>query len=267
MKAFFNKYLSLPNDDRKKTIFVTIALCLVCSILVSVTAVGLRPMYLENKEEDRRYNILTIAGLMEQDKSIDELFNKITVRVVNLDTGEYSDAIDAETFDIGRARRDPAMSIELARGIDIAGINRRANYAIVYLVKQKDEIKRVILPVHGFGLWSTMYGFLALESNLQTVAGFGFYQHAETPGLGGEIDNPRWKASWIGKKVLDVYDNVIIEVLRGRVPADSPDIQHQVDGLAGATLTARGVENMLHFWLGEHGYKRYLENLRRRSRG
>ncbi len=267
MKGLFNKYLSLPNDDRRKTIFVTIALCLVCSILVSVTAVGLRPMYLENKEEDRRYNILTIAGLMEEGKSIDELFSKITKRVVNLDTGAYAESIDASTFDIARASRDPALSIDLPRDIDIATINRRANYAIVYLVKHEDAIKRVILPMHGFGLWSTMHGFLALESDLQTVAGFGFYQHAETPGLGGEIDNPRWKASWIGKKVLDPQNNVIVEVLRGRVAADSPDFQHQIDGIAGATLTARGVENMLHFWLGEHGYKSYLENLRRRSRG
>jgi len=267
MIALLNKYLALPNDNRRKTIFVTLALCLVCSILVSVTAVGLRPLYLANKEEDRRYNILNIGGLMEQGKSIDELFGKITARLVNLDTGEYVDSIDVNTFDAGKARRDPAMSIALAKDIDIATINRRANYATVYLVKQDDKIKRVILPVHGFGLWSTMYGFIALESDLQTVAGFGFYQHAETPGLGGEIDNPRWKAQWIGKTVLNEHNTVIVEVLRDRVAADSPDSQHQIDGLAGATLTARGVQNMLHFWLGEYGYRNYLDNLRRRSHG
>ena len=121
----------------------------------------------------------------------------------------------------------------------------------------------LILPVYGKGLWSTMYGLLALKRDLRTVAGLTFYQHGETPGLGGEIDNPDWQAKWHGKQALDANGRVIIDVIKGQVDATGADAYHQVDGLAGATLTSKGVENLLHYWLGRDGYGPLLERLRR----
>ena len=125
-----------------------------------------------------------------------------------------------------------------------------------------DQITKIILPVHGKGLWSTMYGFLALNRDGETVEGFAFYQQGETPGLGGEVDNPKWKASWIGKKVLDESGNPVIDIVKGSVDTTRPEAVHQVDGLSGATITSNGVENLLRFWLGENGFGPYLSKIR-----
>jgi len=145
-------------------------------------------------------------------------------------------------------------------GDDIAKIKRRENYATVYLVESNGELDKIILPVRGAGLWSTLHGFLALENDLNTVAGLGFFEHGETPGLGGEVDNPNWKALWPGKKVYDEGD-AKIQLIKGSVDANTAEAEHKVDGLSGATLTSRGVTNLLQFWMGENGYKPFLSNL------
>ncbi|NNL56211.1 MAG: NADH:ubiquinone reductase (Na(+)-transporting) subunit C, partial [Pseudomonadales bacterium] len=157
---------------------------------------------------------------------------------------------------------DPARSTRLDSDADLAKISRRENQALVYLVESNGSFEKVILPVHGYGLWSTLYGFIALESDLNTVAGLGFYDHAETPGLGGEVDNPRWKAQWPGKKVYKNGD-VELGLLKGAVDPSAPNAKYKVDGLSGATLTGRGVTNLIQFWLGENGFRPFLENFKR----
>ena len=118
------------------------------------------------------------------------------------------------------------------------------------------------MPIKGSGLWSTLYGFLALEADLNTVAGIGFYEHAETPGLGGEVDNPLWKAKWVGKLVYGDDAGVALGVIKGEVDLSRPAAIHQIDGLSGATLTSKGVHNLIRFWLGENGFEAFLVNLK-----
>jgi Na+-transporting NADH:ubiquinone oxidoreductase subunit C len=133
---------------------------------------------------------------------------------------------------------------------------------VVYLVKEDNKVDKIVLPVYGKGLWSTMYGFMALDKDLKTVKGFTFYDHAETPGLGGEIDNPRWKNSWKEKQAFDEEGNVKIEVIKGQVDTSRPDAKYQIDGISGATLTARGVDHLVQFWLGDNGYGLLIKSLR-----
>ncbi len=258
--SMIKKYLDLPNDSTSKTIFVATALCLLCSVIVSVAAVGLRPAQEANKLLDKRKNIIQIGGLSQPGKSVDELFEGIEARVVNLDTGEYADDMDAGTYDQRKAEKDPTLSDALSD--DPASIKRREKFATVYLVKEGDVVKRVILPVRGYGLWSTLRGFVAIDGDANTIAGLGFYEHAETPGLGGEVDNPNWKAKWPGKLAFNESGDLSIEVIKGSVGSTTPNAEHKVDGLAGATLTSRGVSNLLQFWLGEQGFGPYLNNLR-----
>jgi Na+-transporting NADH:ubiquinone oxidoreductase subunit C len=150
----------------------------------------------------------------------------------------------------------------LSAAQDQAKISRRENYALVYLVEDgQGDIDKIILPIHGYGLWSTLYGFIALEADGNTVAGLGFYEHGETPGLGGEVDNPRWKAVWPGKEVYR-DDEVAIGLIKGAVDPSNAGAAWQIDGLAGATLTARGVTNLVQFWLGENGFEPFLNNLK-----
>jgi Na+-transporting NADH:ubiquinone oxidoreductase subunit C len=101
---------------------------------------------------------------------------------------------------------------------------------------------------------------MAIENDFNTVSGLVFYDHKETPGLGAEVDNPKWKALWAGKKIYD-ENGVKLQVIKGIVSKDDAEIEYKVDGLSGATLTARGVSNMISYWFGESGYSKLLEQL------
>lgn len=243
------------------TIGVTLAMCIVCALLVSTAAVTLRPLQEANQAADRQYNILASAGLLQPDIPIEKQFQQVEVKVVDLRTGRYTDAIDPNTYNQLQAAKDPATSEALQSTTDIAKIFRREDYSLVYLVEKNGSLDKIVLPVRGYGLWSTMYGFLALDKDLNTIAGLGFYDQGETPGLGGEIDNPRWLAQWPGKQVYD-HSQVAIHLVKGIVNPKSPDAPFQIDGLAGATLTSRGVTNLLKFWLGENGFQPFLDNLK-----
>jgi Na+-transporting NADH:ubiquinone oxidoreductase subunit C len=252
------------NDTIRKTVIVTLLLCFACSVVVSTAAVVLKPLQVANQELDFKRNILAAAGMLEPGVDIEQTFNeRVITRVVDLDAGTFTDAVIPATYDQRRAARDPALSTRLEKREDIAGISRRENYSLVFLVEENGELSKIILPIKGYGLWSTLYGFLALEADGNTIIGLGFYEHGETPGLGGEIDNPNWQAQWEGKRVYDNQGDVAIAVLKGRVDPASPRIQYQVDGLSGATLTARGVHNLVQFWMGESGFRPFLENLQR----
>ena len=249
------------NDSIQKTLIVAISLCVVCSVLVSGAAVALKDMQVANKLDDRNRNILAAAGLLVEGVPVSEQFSRIETRLVDLDTGEFVEGMDPQSFDQRKSAKNPATSLVLSAEEDVAKVRRRSNYALVYLVRDEGELEKVVLPLHGYGLWSTMYGFVALQSDLNTVAGLGFYEHGETPGLGGEIDNPRWKASWPGKKIYQ-DQTVALELIKGSVDKTRAGSEYQIDGLAGATLTSRGVTNMVHFWMGQQGFGPFLEKLK-----
>lgn len=240
---------------------VTVGVCLVCAVIVSTAAVTLRPLQEENRAAFRQLNVLRAAGLYQPGIDLATAFERIERRIVDFETGSYVNPPGG--FDPVRAARDPAQSRALVD--DPAGINRRPHYGEVFLAfDDGGQLERVILPVHGFGLWSTMYAFLALEPDLRTVAGISFFEHGETPGLGGEIDNPRWQQGWVGRRVRDDDGSTVFRIDRGRTPEGVADAQYRIDGLIGATITARGVENMVRFWLGEGAYGSYLNRLERR---
>ncbi|MEZ5572327.1 MAG: Na(+)-translocating NADH-quinone reductase subunit C [Halioglobus sp.] len=253
------------NEGIRKTLIVAFSLCIVCSVLVSGAVVMLQPVQEINKALDRKRNILAAAGMLGENQSaayIEEQFKQVQTRIVDLRSGRFTDEVSPDNFDQRKASKDPARSIALDPDQDIAKIGRREDFATVYLVQDsKGEIEKIVLPIRGYGLWSTLYGFIALEHDANTIAGVGFYEHGETPGLGGEVDNPRWKAFWPGKQV---YRDGAVEIglVKGSVDANAADAAWKVDGLAGATLTSRGVTNLMHFWLGKNGFEPFLNNLR-----
>jgi len=250
------------NDSIGKTLLVAFALCIVCSVIVSTAVVVLKPAQERNQSLDRKRNILSAAGMLQDGKSVDEQFKKIETRVVDLRSGHFTDAVSPEKYNQLKAAKDPETSTKLGPGEDPAKIIRREDYSIVYLANDaQGHVDKVILPIRGYGLWGTLYGFIALEGDATTIAGIGFYDHKETPGLGGEVDNPRWKAHWPGK---EAYENgkLAIQVIKGTVDAQSAQAPYTVDGLAGATLTTRGVNNLVRYWLGENGFEPFLNNLK-----
>ncbi|MDO3384208.1 Na(+)-translocating NADH-quinone reductase subunit C [Gilvimarinus algae] len=254
------------NDSIKKTLTVTIMLCIVCSVVVSTAAVYLRPVQEVNKSLDFKRNILAAAGLLEQTagRKVEDVFNeRVTTRAVDFSTGTFTDQVDPAKYEQRAAAKDPSRSTDLSADEDIAKIGRREEVGLVYMIEGDNGLETIVLPVRGYGLWSTLYGFLALDSDLNTVKGLGFYEHGETPGLGGEVDNPNWKAIWEGKKAYDEDGDAELTVVKGAVGPDTRDAEHKVDGLSGATLTSRGVANLVQFWLGEDGYKPFLTNLKK----
>lgn len=247
-------------DSFANTLIVAIALSFVCSLLVASTAVLLKPKQLENAERYRQAIILEVAGLYEPGADIASLFADIEVRVVNLADGLYADSIDAGSFDAQSAARDPDLGVAIPEEIDLAQIHRRARHATVYILRANGAIEQVILPVYGAGLWSTMLGYLAVSGDGSTIRGLRFYEHGETPGLGDQIDDAEWRAQWPDKQLYDEHGLSRIEVVRGFVQAGD-DAIHQIDGISGATLTGRGVTNLVRYWTGPHGFGPYLSKL------
>ena len=253
------------NDSIKKTLIVAIALCLVCSALISFSAVELRDLQEENKTLDQQTKILSAADLLDEDTEISKLFESIDVRIVNLDTGTFDTDITPEEYDEGSFSRDPSTSIELSSDLDIALLKRRENFQTIYLHYDLQKLNAIILPVRGYGLWGTMKGYLALKPDLKTIIGLEFFDHKETPGLGGEIDNPKWKAIWKGKEVYSESGEVLISVIKGSVDKSSKESKYQVDGLSGATITSNGVTNLLSFWLGDMGYGPFISQFKEKG--
>lgn len=254
--------MSAKNETLTRVLTVALGLCIVCSVVVSTAAVVLKPQQEANKARDLKRNILMAGGLYDPELGVEEQFASIETRVVDLTAGVFVDDVDPSTFDQRKAAKDPNQSKALDGDQDLAKILRREDRALVYLVNDDDGVlDRIILPIRGYGLWSTLYGFVALESDANTILGLGFYEHAETPGLGGEVDNPSWKAKWPGKMAYRDGD-VAISVLKGKVNTATPEAQWQVDGLSGATLTTKGVNNLVQYWLGEDGFAPLLGNIR-----
>lgn len=252
------------NDSIKKTLFVVIVLSLVCSIIVSTAAVSLRDMQQSNAALDQQSKILQMADVDMTEATIPELYAQyIEPKLVDFATGELvdetKDGISVEGYDQRSAANDPNQSILLNPEDDLGKIIRRANYGEVFLVKKGDEISRIILPIHGNGLWSMMYAFVAVEMDANTIAGIIYYEQGETPGLGGEVENPAWRAQWIGKKLFDANHQPAIKVVKSGAPVDA---DHGVDGLSGATLTSTGVQHQFDFWFGEQGFGPFLAKVR-----
>ena len=252
----FTKFKNMPVDGIVKTVIVATALCFVCSMVVSFAAVNLKSIQEVNKSIDKQKNILQVAGVYHKGIDVNKTFSSFQPLVVDLNSGKFTDKFDPSIFDDKKAAQDPLLSVSLEN--DPASIGRRTNYATIYLLKKDDgSLDKVILPIHGYGLWSTLYGFIALEDNLNDIFGLQFYQHAETPGLGAEVDNPKWKAQWKGKKLNNENGELMIQVAKTQKYKD-----HHIDALAGATLTSNGVDNLVKFWMGKDGFQKFLNNLK-----
>ena len=255
--------MSNQKETFGKTMIIVLAVCLVCSIIVAGAAVGLRPLQVANKAIDKQNKILDVAGLTTE-KTIKEIFaSNIETKLVDLASGEFVTGLSEDEvteYDQRKASKDPETSVKLTAEQNIAKIGRRANLATVYLVSDDNgDLQRIILPVHGAGLWSTMYAFVAVQPDGNTIDAITYYEQGETPGLGGEVQNPRWSGLFVGKELFDADGNPAIEIVKGQAPTDS---KHKIDGLSGATLTSVGVEHTFTFWLGEQGFGPFLSKVR-----
>lgn len=254
----------MADESPLKPFYSVLILAFVCSALVAGAVVGLQPLQEANRQLDRKKNILAAAGLYREDQPIDRLFAGVETRVVELATGRYvpEDRLAPESYNQLKA----ALSSELGRSLDaaedLARIRRLEKYSLVYLVKQGETVQQYILPVRGKGLWSTMFAYVAVDADLNRIRGVAFYEHGETPGLGGEIENSRWQQLWQGKRIYAESGEVGITVVKGKAATDGIQAAYEIDGLSGASLTTQGVDRLLHFWFGDDGFKPFFQQLR-----
>ena len=246
------------------TVLVT---AVVCSFFVSASVVLLRPIQLNNKLLERSGNVLQLTGLLPADGKVGDeevlkLFKSLDARVVNIDTAELDSEFDPYTFDGRKAAADPDLSVAISPAEDLASLGRRSRFKTVYLVWEDGTLDRVVLPIRGAGMWSMMYGYIALESDFNTIAGVMFYEQNETPGLGDQIAKPHWQDKWAGKKLYEDTGEVLFHVAEGPVAAGASGAYYQVDALTGATVTANAVSALVKFWFGPAGYGPLLDRLR-----
>jgi len=231
-----------------------IGVCVVISAALALTADQLKPTQDAAAEFDRRKNVMIAAGLVQADDprqrpELEKLYEERIDEVV-VDTAEGQVAAGKTLADVA-AMKDPADKLR---------------YRVIAISKGADgKPESYVLPISGKGLWSTLYGYLALEGDLVHVRGITFYKHGETPGLGGEVENPMWTGQWKGKSILDEQKKLVsITVKKGKVDNSIPaEKAHKVDGLSGSTITSNGVTTFTKRDL--LAFDKYLTSLRNKK--
>ena len=257
----------MNKDSPQRAILVVMLTAIVCSSLVSAAVVALRPIQLNNQMLDRSRNIMQLTGLLAVDQVIEddqmlELYKGLDLRIIDIDAADYDGEIDANTFSERQSLNDPDKSVAIASAQDLAKLGRRSRFAPLYMVWNNDELDRIILPVRGSGMWSMLYGYIALEPDLNTISGMTFYEQNETPGLGDQITHAHWLEQWKGRHVYDHKGNPRFRINEGTVEPGSASSEFEVDALTGATVTANAVTSLMHYWFGPHGYRPFLLAMR-----
>lgn len=257
----------MNNDSPQKALLVVFCVALLCSILVSVASIMLDPIQQRNQLVERSRNVLALTGLTApgatlSSEEILEIVEQLDIRVVNITTGRFDATLNPAEFDARALVNDPELGRAIPPEYDVANLSRRAVHEVVYLVWDGNELDRLILPIVGQGMWSTIYGFIALESDLNTIAAVSFYEQAETAGLGDQIQSPDWQAKWAGRKLFDTQGVLRFRTGPGTIKPGSTAAAYQVDSLSGATVTADAVTRIIAYWFGPDGYRTFLDKLK-----
>jgi Na+-transporting NADH:ubiquinone oxidoreductase subunit C len=211
------------------TLVFTSIVTIVLGFFLALAADGLRDLQDLNVENDMRKNILLSLGFKpgaETPWTSDDI-QKL-----------FEENIEALVLDASgqRTEKDP-KEIDTEKDVE---------FLPIYLKKIGDDVGGYAIPIAGKGLWSTLFGYFAIEPDGRTVKGITFYKHGETPGLGGEVDKPWFQQNFIGKRFVDENDQLLgIHVIKGKVQSDDQEAYHKVDGISGATMTGKGLEYFL----------------------
>lgn len=251
----------MSNDSILKTFLVTFLLCLVCSVLVCMAALVRIDREAYNQLLETRSTVLAAGGYadeLEEGASEEELFSNFEMKMVNIDTGEFTSEINAEEFNPKDARDNPDMLVDIPAASDVAGMKQRLKYARVFVDTTNGQ---VVLPINGPGMWGPMYAYIGVQDDGTTVSGLKFYQQAETPGLGDKIAKPGFSNQWVGKKLYNDSGSLAINIVKnGKYDAEAEDAIHTIDGLAGATVTSDKAQAIVEYWFSDHGYGKFLAN-------
>jgi Na+-transporting NADH:ubiquinone oxidoreductase subunit C len=238
----------VARSSNRYTFLFALAVCVICSLALSMVSEGLKAKKELNEALDIKKNILKAVGLREPlpakagpKEILDVYADKITEQVID-DAGEVVE---------GKAPAD------IKEG--------EALYAL-YVYREGDEVVSYCFPIIGKGLWSTLYGYFAMEPDGITVRGITFYKHGETPGLGAEIERDWFQDNYKGKKIWDAANDTLrpVQVIKGKVEGIVSEEKEPfyVDGISGATMTSKGVTAMVDKWVNV--YEPFFKQIRKR---
>lgn len=254
----------LERESTLRTLVIAGGVALVCSLAVSLAVSWLRPFQLAHQSIERNRALVAAARLGDaeplSDNEVVERFLRFETWLVTVSERSYTVTSGAGA-DYRSAVDDPERSVELPPDLEGAGLGRRPRHMPVYVLRESGRIERLVLPVFGRGMWSTIHGFVSLGPDLATVTGVRFYEHAETPGIGDRIQDRSWTQSFVGKRAYDEAGEVVL-----RIGAAGGDLTSTVDAIAGATVTVGAVDRLVQFWLGPAGFGPFLAALRAQER-
>ena len=208
------------------TIVFTSIVTIILGGFLSVAAGTLKEIQELNVENDSKKNILSSLGY---EPNSDQLWTSDDItKLFELNIEAYVLNSNGE-----RTNTDPAS---INTEVDKENLP-------IYVDKKDGIVNGYAIPISGKGLWSTLYGYFAIEPDGVTAKGITFYAHKETPGLGGEVEKPWFQNNFVGKRFIDEDGNLVgIKVIKGKADPDSP---YEVDGISGATITSKGLESFL----------------------
>ncbi|MBW6512516.1 MAG: FMN-binding protein [Desulfuromonadaceae bacterium] len=201
-----------------RTLLIATLLGVVCTVLLTGVSAGLQERQARNALIDRYSNLLRSVNLLDEGRDY---------------RGSEIEALYQENIHRYWVNNQGELVPESMRG---------ESDVPLYLYLRDNRIASYIVPINSRGLWGRIHGYLAIEKDGSTIAGFTVYKHVETPGLGGEIEKEWFRKNWVGKKIVDVAGNFVsITIAKGSVPPDLPATRrsHMVDGISGATMTGR----------------------------
>ncbi|KJS04615.1 MAG: NADH-quinone reductase [Flavobacteriales bacterium BRH_c54] len=212
-------------NSNKYTIGFSIVMVVIVALLLAFASEGLKPMQNQNIEREKMQNILKSVGIEVTRDEAQDAYNKyITEEIVLNDKGEQ---IEGDAF-----------KVDILKEYKSGG---QKNFPI--FIYESEGSKKYIIPLVGKGLWGPIWGYIALESDKNTVAGASFDHKGETPGLGAEINQGWFQEPFVGKKIFDESgDYQSIRVIKGGAPEGD---KHGVDAISGGTITSNGVTEML----------------------
>lgn len=210
------------------TLLFTAAVTIILGFMLSLAATSLKERQDLNVTIDIKKNILRSLGFSESD---DEPWTQETVQDI------FEKNIDSFVID-NDGNKVPDVSVD--------NIIQANQYPVYCNHIPGGGIDGYAIPISGKGLWSTLYGYIALESDGITVKGITFYKHGETPGLGAEVEKDWFTSNFVGKRIVDDNGKLVsIQIIKGEVDDRSSDAYHQVDGISGATMTSKGLNAFL----------------------
>lgn len=217
------------------------ATCVVCSLMLSVVSGVLRDRQEQNRILDRQKNILMAVGYAPE-----ELSKKKAAEILELYQQSFEELVIDRQGNVVESKKPSDLDPKEASG-------EAKDPKHLPLFRQKDpndpaKTLAYVYPVAGKGLWSTLYGYLAVKPDGSEIVGIAFFKHGETPGLGAEIEKEWFTSNFKGKRLYEGGKIVGVEVVKGRVAdkvMSAEQQRHAVDGISGATLTSNGVTKML----------------------